>query len=155
MPGRIDARLADLGIALATPLTPSANYVPYVITGGLVHVSGQVARVEGGQRRIGRLGAALPLSEGQAAGRLVALNLLAQLRVACDGDLDRVDRVVKLLVFVNAAPDFGEHALVANSVSDIMVDVFGDAGRHARSAVGCASLPKGVAMEAEGVFQIR
>lgn len=150
---RIDARLKDLAIALPTPPAPVASYVPFVIVGGLVHISGQVSiDAQGGVK--GKLGKDLTLEQGQAAARLCGLNMLAQLRAACEGDLDRVIRAVKLGGFVNVAPDFDPIPLVVNGCSDLMVEVFGDAGRHARSAVGVANLPLGFAVEVDGVFAI-
>lgn len=148
-----DARLAELGITLPVPPSPVASYVPFVRTGPLLHVSGQVSVDAGGGIR-GRLGAPLTLEEGQAAARLCGLNLLAQLRAACDGDLDRVVRVVKLGGFVNAAPDFDPIPAVVNGCSDLMVQVLGDRGRHARSAVGVANLPLGFAVEVDGIFEL-
>jgi len=150
---RIDARLKDLAITLPTPPAPVASYVPFVIVGGLVHISGQVSiGAQGGVK--GKLGKDLTLEQGQAAARLCGLNMLAQLRAACEGDLDRVIRAVKLGGFVNVAPDFDPIPLVMNGCSDLMVEVFGDAGRHARSAVGVANLPLGFAVEVDGVFAI-
>jgi enamine deaminase RidA (YjgF/YER057c/UK114 family) len=150
---RIDARLKDLAITLPTPPAPVASYVPFVIVGGLVHISGQVSiDAQGGVK--GKLGKDLTLEQGQAAARLCGLNMLAQLRAACEGDLDRVIRAVKLGGFVNVAPDFDPIPLVMNGCSDLMVEVFGDTGRHARSAVGVANLPLGFAVEVDGVFAI-
>ena len=151
--GLIDNRLADLGIVLPEPPAPVASYVPFVVAGGLVHVSGQVSRAEDGDR-LGRLGESVTLEEGQAAARICGLNLLAQVKAACDGDLDRVVRVVKLGGFVNVTPDFGPIPAVINGCSDLMLDVFGDAGRHARSAVGVANRPRGFAVEVDGIFQV-
>ncbi len=152
--GRIDARLSELGITLPTPPAPVASYVPFVIAAGkLVHISGQVSvDAKGGIK--GKLGGDLDLEDGQEAAALCGLNLLAQVRSACGGDLDRVVRVVKLNGFVNVAPDFDPIPAVMNGCSDLMVQVFGDAGRHARSAVGVANLPLGFAVEADGVFEI-
>jgi len=153
MPGTIDARLAELGIDLPVAPAPAANYVPWVRTGALVFVSGQIAQGPEGPIR-GKLGAGTEVAEGQKAARACGLALLSQLRVACDGDLDRVVRVVKLTGFVNAAPDFREHPAVINGCSDLMAEVFGPRGAHARAAVGCASLPFDVQVEVEGVFEI-
>lgn len=150
---RIEARLADLSIVLPTPPAPVASYVPFVIANGIAHISGQVSiDASGGVK--GKLGAGVSLEQGQAAARLCGLNLLAQLKAACGGDLDRVKRVVKLGGFVNVAPDFDPIPAVVNGCSDLMVSVFGDAGRHARSAVGVANLPLGFAVEVDGVFEI-
>lgn len=154
MTGTIDAQLAALGLTLPQATAPVANYVPFVQTGNLVHVSGQVSNGPDGFIR-GRLGADMATEEGAAAARACALSLIAQLRAACAGDLDRVVRVVKLVGFVNSTPDFTDQPKVVNGASDVMVAVFGEAGRHARSAVGVGSLPLGVAVEIEGIFEIR
>lgn len=145
-------RLAELGIALPAPMTPVANYVPFVITGNLLFVSGQVSAMDG-TRMKGRLGEDLELSAGQQAARACGINLIAQCKAAL-GELSRVKRVVKLGGFVNCAPDFTDIPQVINGCSDLMVDVFGEAGRHARSAVSCPVLPLGVAVEIDGVFEI-
>jgi enamine deaminase RidA (YjgF/YER057c/UK114 family) len=151
----IEARLKELGITLPTPPAPVASYVPYVIAGGtLVHVSGQVSVDQSGGIK-GKLGGDLDLEDGQEAALLCGLNLVAQVKAACGGDLDRVVRVVKLNGFVNVAPNFDPIPAVMNGCSDLMVRIFGDAGRHARSAVGVANLPLGFAVEADGVFEIR
>jgi enamine deaminase RidA (YjgF/YER057c/UK114 family) len=150
---QIEARLQELGITLPTPPAPVASYVPYVVIGDLVHVSGQVSVDASGGIK-GRLGDALEVEQGQAAARLCGLNLLAQVKAACDGDLDRVVRVVKLNGFVNVTPAFDPIPQVMNGCSNLMVDVFGEAGRHARSAVGQANLPLGFAVEVDGLFQI-
>jgi enamine deaminase RidA (YjgF/YER057c/UK114 family) len=154
---KIEARLKELGIELPTPPAPVASYIPYTQsgarTGALVHVSGQVSTdAKGGVK--GKLGAGLTLEQGQAAARLCGLNLIAQLRSACGGDLDRVRRVLKLNGFVNAAPDFDSIPQVINGCSDLMVEVFGEAGRHARSAIGAGNLPMGFAVEVDGVFEV-
>lgn len=154
MISRIDARLQDLELTLPEAPNPVANYAPFIRTGALVFVSGQIAR-SGDESYTGKVGAEVSIETGQAAARVCALNLLAQLRAACDGDLDRVTHVVKLTVFVNAAPDFKDHPKVANGASDLMVEVFGDIGRHSRAAVGCGSLPGDVSVEVEGIFEIR
>lgn len=151
--GKIEARLTELGIALPTPPAPVASYVPFVIAGNLVHVSGQVSVDASGGIK-GKLGAEIEVEEGQAAARLCALNLLAQVRAACGGDLDRIRRVVKIGGFVNVTPDFSPIPQVMNGCSDVMVQVFGDAGRHARAAVGVANLPLNFAVEADGIFEI-
>jgi enamine deaminase RidA (YjgF/YER057c/UK114 family) len=158
MTGRIDARLQELGIVLPTPPAPVASYVPFVIVGRIVHVSGQVSvdptgQIKGGGIK-GRLGESIEVEEGQAAARLCGLNLLAQVKAACGGDLDRVRRVVKLNGFVNVTPDFDPIPQVMNGCSDLMVAVFGDNGRHARSAVGMANLPLNYAVEVDGLFEI-
>ena len=151
---KIDARLKELNIELPTPNAPVANYVPYVLTGKQVFISGQVTMAPDGLKFVGKLGQDISLEDGKAAARLCAINLLAQLKAACGGDLDRVRRCVKLGVFVNAAPDFTQHPEVGNGASDLIVAVLGDAGRHARAATGAGSLPRGVAVEVDGVFEI-
>ncbi len=154
MPGIIAARLAELGLELPKAASPVANYVPFVVTGKLVFVSGQVPLVDGKPQYVGRLGDTLSVEEGYQAARRCGLNLLAQLSNACGGDLDRVRRVVKLGGFVACTPDFNQTPQVINGASDLMVEVFGDAGRHARAAVGAPALPLGVAVEVEAVFEI-
>lgn len=149
----IDDRLAELGLTLPDAPAPAANYMPFVRTGNLVHVSGQISQGPGGMIK-GRLGADLSVEDGAAAARACALSLLAQVRAACGGDLSRLVRVVKLTGFVNSTPDFGDHPKVINGASDMMVALLGDAGRHARSAVGVANLPFGVAVEIEGIFEV-
>ncbi|HAI31833.1 MAG TPA: hypothetical protein DCM48_20265 [Thalassospira sp.] len=153
MAGKIDAHLANLGISLPTATAPVANYVPYVISGNLVHISGQITMENGDLKFVGKLGADYDVETGQKAARLCALNLVAQLKAAI-GDLDKVSRVVKLNAFVNSAPDFTDQPKVVNGASDTMVEIFGDAGKHARSAVGVAALPLGVAVEIDGIFEI-
>lgn len=149
----IDTRLADLGIALPEPVAPVANYVPFVHTGNQVFISGQVSIGAEGLVK-GTLGGDMDIAAGQAAARLCAINLISQLKAACDGDLSRVKRVVKLGGFVAATADFTDIPQVINGCSDLMVEVFGDAGRHARSAVSCPVLPLGAAVEVDGVFEI-
>lgn len=151
----VEQRLAALGYVLPEPPTPAANYVPWVITGDLVHIAGQVPMRDGGFRWVGRLGAEYDADQGQVAAHEVALNLLSQVRAACGGDLDRVVRVVKLNGFVASTHDFWLQPRVIDAASRLMIQAFGDAGRHARSAVGVAALPFGVAVEIDGLFQIR
>ncbi len=153
MANRVEKRLADLGITLPSAPAPAANYVPFVQTGNLVHISGQVPILDG-NFVTGKLGDTMSVDAGVAAARLCALSLLAQAREACGGDLDRLARLVKLVGFVNSNPDFGEQPKVINGASDLMVEVLGRRGRHARSAVSAASLPFGVAVEIEGIFEI-
>ena len=154
MAGRIEARLAELGLELPRPARPVGTYVPYVITGSLVFVSGQVPLALEGIAYRGKLGRDLSPEEGQAAARLCAVNLLSQLREACGGDLDRVRRCVKIGGFVNCSDDFHAHPTVVNGASDFLVEVFGEAGRHARFAVGAPSLPFDSAVEIDGIFEI-
>ena len=153
MGGRIEAQLKAKGIELPNASTPAANYVPFTRTGNLVYVSGQVSQWNGERKFIGKLGAEFGVPEGQQAARLCALNLVAHARVAAGGDLDRV-RVLRLTGYVNSTPDFTNQPQVVNGASDAMVEVFGEAGKHARSAVGVASLPGGVAVEVEAIFEI-
>lgn len=147
-----ETRLAELGETLPEAAAPAANYVPFVQSGALVFVSGQLPMGPGGMIA-GKLGADLDIEAGQRAARRCALNLVAQLRAACGGDLNRLRRVVKLTGFVNGAPGFSEPHKVMNGCSDFLVDLFGDAGRHARSAV-CAQLPMDAAVEIEAIFEI-
>ena len=154
MAGRIDTKLKKLEIELPQAPAALANYVPSVTSGNLVFVSGQLCRDGGGIRYTGKVGEELSVEDGRAAARLCALNVLSVLRDACAGDLDRVRRVVRLGVFVNSAADMTQQPAVANGASDLMVEVFDDAGRHARAAVGCNALPMDSAVEVEGVFAI-
>ena len=154
MGGRIEAKLKELGIELPAVTAPIANYVPFTRSGNLVVVSGQVSVRNGKPEFVGKLGREISVAEGQQAARLCALNILAHLRTACDGDLDRVKRVLRLGGFVNCTPDFTEMPQVVNGASDLMVAVFGDAGKHARAAVGVSSLPLGVSAEVEAMFEI-
>ena len=150
----IDARLARLGLTLPAAPVPVASYVPYVQSGQLVFISGQVTLAPDGIKFVGKIGRELSLDDGKAAARLCALNVLAQIKAACGGDLTRVRRVVKVTVYVNATEDFTQHPEVANGASDLFVAVLGDAGKHARAAVGAPSLPRGVATEVDAVFEI-
>ncbi|SFP33731.1 RidA family protein [Tranquillimonas alkanivorans] len=154
MPGPIEARLADLGVTLPDAPAPAANYVPFISAGDIVYVSGQVSMQDGELIR-GKLGDGMSVEDGAQAARACALSLLAQVRAACGGDLDRLVRVVKLTGFVNSTGDFTDQPKVINGASDLMVELLGDKGRHARSAVSAASLPMGVAVEIEGIFQVR
>ncbi len=149
----IETRLSELGLSLPDAPAPAANYVPYVQVGQTLYVSGQIAMKDGAMIT-GKLGAELSIEEGADAARLCALSLLAQVRAACDGDLGRLKRVVKLTGFVNSTPEFGEQPKVINGASDVLVEILGDAGRHARSAVSAGALPFNVAVEIEGIFEI-
>ena len=153
MAGTIQKKLDDLNITLPDAPAPAANYVPWVRSGSLVFISGQVSMDSNGLVR-GVLGENMSVEDGQKAARLCALNLLAQLSDACGGNLDRVTRVVKLTGFVNATAEFTQHPQVINGASDLFAEVFDDAGKHARAAVGSVSLPLGVAVEVEGVFEV-
>lgn len=150
--GRIEARLADLGITLPAPAAPVANYIAFTVTGSLVVVSGQIPLRDGRIAYAGKLGSDVSIETGQAAARLCFVNLVAQLKAAV-GDLDRVTRVVRLGGFIAAGPEFTQHAQVMNGASDLAVEVFGEAGRHARTTIGVPSLPGDAAVEVEGMFE--
>lgn len=147
-------RLAALGVTLPDAPAPAANYVPFVQVGDIVYISGQISMDADGLI-CGKLGDTLSVDDGAAAARTCAIGLLAQLNAACGGDLERLTRVVKLTGFVNSTADFTDQPKVINGASDFLVEALGEAGRHARSAVSAASLPLGVAVEIEGIFQIR
>lgn len=153
MAGRIESRLAELGITLPTPAAPIANYLPYTVSGSLVVVSGQIPLRDGKLAYAGKLGAEVSLEDGVAAARLCFINLVAQLKAAA-GDLDRVTRIIRLGGFIAAPAGFTQHALVMNGASDLAVEVFGEAGRHARSTIGVPSLPADAAVEVEGMFEL-
>lgn len=150
----IDEKLSSLGIILPTPPTAVANYVPYVLADNLVIISGQLPIKDGQVAYKGKVGHDLPLEEGQAAARQCAINILTQLKQACGGDLSRVQRCIRLGGFVNCHPDYTDQPKVINGASDLMVEVFGDLGRHARAAVGVNALPLGAAVEVEAMFLI-
>lgn len=148
----IEQRLASLGLGLPPAAAPAANYVPFVVQNGLVFVSGQLPFQGGGVAARGRLGDDVALEQGVAAARLCALNVLAQVKAASEGDLDRIARCVKLGGFVACTAHFVDHPKVINGASDLIVEVMGEAGRHTRFAVGCPSLPLGAAVEVEAIF---
>ncbi len=154
MAGKIDARLAELGITLPDAPAPAANYVPYVLAGDMLFISGQISAGADGLIT-GRLGEGMDVAAGAEAARRCGMAILAQARAALDGDLDRIVRVVKLGGFVNSTADFTDQPKVINGCSDLMVEVLGDAGRHARAAVSTPSLPLGVAVEVDAVIQVR
>jgi len=154
MAAHIRARLTELGITVPVAQPPVATYVPFVRTGNLVIVSGQLPMAQGKLAFAGKLGESVSLEDGQAAARQCFLNVLAHVNTACDGDLDRVVRVVRLGGFVACAPSFSQHPAVINGASDLAVAIFGDAGRHARAAVGVTSLPLDAAVELEAIFEI-
>ena len=154
MPSSIEKRLAELNIDLPNPPAPAANYVPFVQDGTTLYVSGQLP-TQNGELITGKLGHDLSTEQGAAAAKACAINLIAQLRNACGGDFAKFDRVVKLTAFVNSTPDFGEQPQVVNGASDLMAQVFGDAGKHARSAVSAPALPFGVAVEIEAIFRLK
>lgn len=149
----IEARLAALGVSLPTPAAPQANYVPVVRTGNLLFVSGQIPIGPNGIEFVGKVGAEFSVEDGRACARLCGINIIAQAKAAI-GDLEKVVRIVKLVGMVNSTPDFTDQPKVINGCSDFLVDVFGDKGRHARSAVSVASLPFGVAVEIEAVIEV-
>lgn len=153
MSSQIEARLSELGITLPEASAPAANYVPFVKTGNQLFVSGQIPMVDGKIQHVGKLGDGFSVDEGKAAAKQCAINLLAQAKAAT-GDLDKVVRLVKIVGFVNSTGDFTEQPVVINGASDFLVEAMGDKGRHARSAVSAASLPFGVAVEVEAIFEI-
>ncbi|MEM7438887.1 MAG: RidA family protein [Pseudomonadota bacterium] len=153
MTNPIEEKLAALGHSLPDAPAPAANYVPYVQVGNILHVSGQIAK-EGDTLLIGKLGDNMDVAAGQHAAEVCALNLLAQVKAACGGDLTRLKRVVRLGGFVNCTPDFTDHPAVINGASNLIGEVMGEAGQHARAAVGSSSLPLGVAVEIDGIFEL-
>lgn len=154
MAGQIDARLKAAGIDLPSAPAPQGNYVPYVVTGNLVFLAGQIALVDGELKLPGVVGGKLTIEDGQQSARLCAINLVAQLKGACGGDLDRVVRCVKLGGFVNSPTGFTDQPKVINGASDLMAEVFGDKAPHARFAVGAPGLPLGASVEVDAVFEI-
>ena len=150
----IEQRLKDLNITLPAPPAPVASYVPFTVSGKLVHIAGQLPLADGALTCSGHLGGDVSVENGHAAARLCAINVVAQVKAAC-GDLDRVARCLKLNVFIAATPDFTRQPEVANGASDLVGDIFGEAGRHARSSVGVASLPRGAAVEVDAVFELK
>ncbi|MBE9640805.1 RidA family protein [Salipiger mangrovisoli] len=151
---RTARRLSELGLALPSLKGPSGSYVPFRRSGGLVILSGQVPRVDGKDAFQGRLGEDMTVAEGQAAARAAALNLLAQLATAVEGDLDRVEACLQLRGFVRAVPDFADHPAVIDGASDLIVEVLGERGQHARTALGAGSLPRGFSVELDAIFQV-
>ena len=151
----IESRLQKLKILLPSQATSAANYAPFVKVGSFVFISGQLPSWNGEQKYLGKIDRDLTSEEGQAAARLCALNILAHLKVACETNLNRVVRCVRLGGFVNSTPTFKDHAKVLNGASDLMVDLFGEAGQHARTAVGVSGLPFGVAVEVEALFVVK
>ncbi len=154
MPGRVEARLAELKIELPKAAAPAANYVPWTISGKMLYVAGQIPFWNGELKFVGRVGEAMTLEQGQQAARLCALNIIAQAKVACGGDLDRVARVLKLTGYVNCVASFTDQPKVINGASDLRVQVFGDAGKHARAAVGANVLPLGVTTEVDAIIEL-
>ncbi len=153
MSGHFETKLKELGITLPDAPAPAANYVPFVQVGDIVYVSGQISADANGFIK-GKLGDDMTTEEGAAAARACAINLLAQVKAACGGDLDRLVRVVKLTGFVNSTANYTDQPKVVNGASDLLAEALGDAGKHSRSAVSAASLPLGVAVEIEGIFQV-
>lgn len=153
MPGIVSNRLSALGITLPPVSDPGANYVQWTRSGAILYVTGQLPKWQNERRFIGRLGAELDIAQGQEAARLCALNVVAVVRAALDGDLDRVVRCLRIRGFVNATPEFSSHSQVVNGASDLIVQVFGEAGRHTRTALG-ASVPYGCAVEVDGEFEV-
>jgi enamine deaminase RidA (YjgF/YER057c/UK114 family) len=151
----ISKRLTELGITLPQPPAPVAAYVPFVVTGNMVFISGQTSTANGNEKWAGCVGKDLDLAAGQQAARQCALNILAQLNVACGGSLDRVERCIKLGGFVSSAADFYDQPKVMNGASELMEQVFGEAGKHARFAVGVNALPGNAAVEVDGIFALR
>ncbi len=150
----IEDKLASLGVTLPNAPAPAANYVPFVKAGNIVYISGQISNDENGLI-VGKLGENMDVAAGAAAARRCAINLLAQVKAACGGDLDQLVRVIKLTGFVNSTADFTNQPQVINGASDFLVEALGEAGRHSRSAVSAAALPLGVAVEIEGIFEVK
>ncbi|MEL6476411.1 MAG: RidA family protein [Pseudomonadota bacterium] len=150
----IDAKLKELGIELPDAPAPAANYVPAVLSGNMLYISGQIPVKDGAMVATGHLGGDVTVEQGQAAARQCAINILAQVKTALEGDLERIVRCVKLTGFVSCTPEFTQHPQVINGASDLMVEVLGDRGRHARAAVGMAALPLGVAVEVDAIFEV-
>ena len=151
---KIEAKLKELGLELPEASVPVANYVPFKVVGNLVYISGQTSKWAGELVHPGKLGKDLSLEEGREAARICGLNLLVHLRNACGGDLDKVKSCVKLGIFVNSVDTFTDQPLVGNGASDLMVEVFGDKGRHSRAAVSSNSLPGGVSVEVDAIFEV-
>lgn len=152
--GKFETKLADMGVTLPDAPMPAANYVPYVQVGNTLFVSGQLPKL-GENLMVGKLGADMETAQGAEAAKACAINLLAQVKAACGGDLDRLARVVKLTGFVNSTADYGEQPTVINGASDFLGEALGEAGKHSRSAVSAAALPFGVAVEIEGIFELK
>jgi enamine deaminase RidA (YjgF/YER057c/UK114 family) len=152
---KFESKLNALGITLPTPAAPVANYVGFVKSGNMVFISGQLPLENGELKFKGKVGSEVSVEDAAKAAKICAVNILAQLKSACEGNLDRVVACVKLGVFVNGDADFIDHPTVANGASDLMVEVFADAGKHARAAVGSGSLPRGVSVEVDAIFEIK
>ena len=152
---KFEKKLQEMNITLPTPASPVANYVGFVKLNNTVFISGQLPLENGKLQGIGKVGKEISVDDAKKFAKLCAINILAQLKVACDGNLDRVEQCVKLGIFVNGDADFKDHPAVANGASDLIAEVFGDAGKHARAAVGSGSLPFGVAVEVDAIFAIK
>lgn len=150
----VTAKLQELNITLAAPAAPVAAYVMYVQTGNLIFLSGHIAKNPDGEPNVGQLGKNKTTAEGKAAARAIAIDLMGTLQEAVGGDLSRVKRIVKLMSLVNSTPDFTEHHLVTNGASELLGEVFGDAGKHARSAFGVAQIPRGACVEIEMIVEV-
>lgn len=150
----IENRLKELNIEIPESNPPAANYIPYKVVNNLVHISGQIAIANGEIKFKGKVGRDLDLEQGQEAAKVCAINVLSQLKQACDGDLNRVKSCVRLGVYVNSTEDFTKQPLVANGASDLMVEIFGEKGQHTRAAIGCPSLPRDTAVEVDAIFEI-
>ena len=155
MPGKIETRLKELGIALPPAPAPAANYVPWVVSQNMAFIAGQIPMQDGKPSFIGKLGREFTIEQGQQAARICALNVLAQLKAACGGDLDKVARCAKVGAFVNCTPEFSDQPQVVNGASDLFVKIFGDAGRHARAAVAVAGLPRNSTVEIQVVVEVK
>lgn len=151
---KVEARLKQMGLSLPPPAMSVASYIPYTISGSLVVISGQIPLEDSKPKFIGKVGVDISLADAKTAAQLCALNMVTHLKVACGGNLDQVKRCLRLGVFVNCTPEFAHHPEVANGASDLIVQLFLENGRHARAAVGANSLPRGVAVEVEGLFEI-
>ena len=154
MEDKIEKKIKELNIILPEPSLPAANYVPYVLSNSMIFISGQISENSNGLI-IGKIGRELNLDQGYNAARQCGISILSQLKIACDGDLNKINRVLKLTGFVNSTENFEDHPKVINGASDLMVQVFGKKGYHSRAAVGCSSLPLGVAVEVEGIFLVK
>eukprot|EP00930_Biecheleria_cincta_P009163 TRINITY_DN110846_c0_g1_i1.p1 TRINITY_DN110846_c0_g1~~TRINITY_DN110846_c0_g1_i1.p1 ORF type:complete len:164 (-),score=36.65 TRINITY_DN110846_c0_g1_i1:3-494(-) len=151
----VDKRAAELGLKIPAAAAPAANYLPWVRSGNLVYISGQIPKTEQNELLKGKLGQGCSLDEGKAAARLCCLHLVGQMKVACGGDLDKVKKIVRVEGFVNSSDDFGDHPAIINGCSDLLVDIFGaEVGAHSRFAVGCNSLPFGVAVEIGAIVEV-
>jgi enamine deaminase RidA (YjgF/YER057c/UK114 family) len=155
MSNQVEARIAEFNLELPKPAAPAATYVPYRIHNNVVYISGQLPMWNGELKYVGKVGTDFDITQGQEAARLCGLNILAQLKQACDGDLDRVDACIRLGGFVNCPANFTDQPKVINGASELMIQVFGDKGLHARAAVGVNALPLGVAVEVDAMFALK